>query len=146
MEDPPVRFIRSASALPLPVPERGGDINELKAFLNVRDLDSFILAARYIIARLQPSGPYPILVLTGTEGSAKSTFTRIVRGLIDPNRAPIRALPRDEANLSAQTTLTCLPMTASRRWPIGNRTRSAGSLPAALMPARIIQRQRRNHH
>jgi hypothetical protein len=99
VEDPPVRFIRSASALPLPVPERGGDINELKAFLNVRDRDSFILAASYIMAGLRPSGPYPILVLTGREGSAKSTFARIVRGLIDPNRAPIRALPREEADL-----------------------------------------------
>ena len=99
VKDPPVRFIRSRARCHSLIQNAAAIINELKVFLNVRDRDSFILAVSYIMAGLRPSGPYPILVLTGREGSAKSTFARIMRRLIDPNRAPIRALPREEADL-----------------------------------------------
>ena len=34
--EPPVRFRRSSGALELPAPERGGSIDDLKPFLNVR--------------------------------------------------------------------------------------------------------------
>lgn len=39
----PVRFTRPKGMLALPVPERGGSVNELKPFLNVRDDDQFKL-------------------------------------------------------------------------------------------------------
>jgi hypothetical protein len=38
-------------------------------------------------------------VLAGEQGSAKSTFSAIVRALIDPNIAPLRALPREDRDL-----------------------------------------------
>lgn len=103
---PGLRFIRSAGMLPLPKPVKGGSIEELRQFINVKrpekrdDSDSdFILVVAFTLAALLPSGPYAILVLTGREGSAKSTLMKILRELIDPNRAPIRALPREEADL-----------------------------------------------
>src|SRR4051812_18502760 len=45
-------------------------------------------------------GPYPMIVLSGEQGSAKSTFSAIVRSLLDPNTAPRRALPREDRDLS----------------------------------------------
>ena len=36
---------------------------------------------------------------TGEHGTAKSTLTRILRTLCDPNRAPLRSLPRNEHDL-----------------------------------------------
>jgi hypothetical protein len=38
-------------------------------------------------------------VLSGEQGSAKSTFTEILRALIDPNVPPLRALPREDRDL-----------------------------------------------
>jgi hypothetical protein len=45
-------------------------------------------------AAIRPVGPYPILVLYGQHGSAKSTLSRIVRMLIDPQATPLLAQPR----------------------------------------------------
>ena len=48
---------------------------------------------------LRDRGPYPVIVLTGEQGSAKSNFSAILRALLDPNTAPLRALPREDRDL-----------------------------------------------
>jgi hypothetical protein len=40
-----------------------------------------------------------LLVLAGEQGSAKSTLAGMLRALVDPNVAPLRALPRDDRDL-----------------------------------------------
>ena len=52
-----------------------------------------------MIGAFSPSGPYPILLVHGEQGSAKSTTARILRELIDPSAAPLRTLPRSERDL-----------------------------------------------
>ena len=42
-----------------------------------------------------PEGPYPVLILTGEQGSAKSTLTRVLRRLIDPHEREMRSPPKD---------------------------------------------------
>jgi hypothetical protein len=93
---PPVRFRRPAGVKPLPVPVHGGDIRGLKRFLNLRHDRDFVLALAWLQAALRPEGPYPILALTGEQGSAKSTFALILRALVDPSEAPLRNLPRED--------------------------------------------------
>jgi hypothetical protein len=73
----------------LPVPERGGSIEELRPFLNVDD-DGFTLIVGWLVGALHPRGPYPPLILQGEAGSAKSTTSRVLRSLIDPNIALLR--------------------------------------------------------
>ena len=51
------------------------------------------------MAALRPTGPYPVLVLTGEQGSAKSTCARMLRALVDPHEAALRAPPRNEHEL-----------------------------------------------
>lgn len=85
--------------MPLPVPERGGSLDELKPFLNV-DEGQFVLVKGWLLSALHCKGPYPILVLNGTEGSAKSTATRILRALIDPNEIPDSGVPRTVRDLN----------------------------------------------
>jgi hypothetical protein len=97
--DCPVRFRRPPCMLPLPVPERGGAIGELQQFLNVRDDDDFLLLVGWLVGALHPSGPYPHLILSGEQGSAKTTTARCLRGLIDPNRAPLRSDPKEPRDL-----------------------------------------------
>ena len=45
-----------------------------------------------------------MLVLSGEQGSAKSTFSAILRALIDPNAAPLRALPREDRDFFIAAT------------------------------------------
>ena len=58
-----------------------------------------ILVVSCLLAALRDRGPYPLLILGGGEGSGKSAFSRILRALVDPNTASLRALPRDERDL-----------------------------------------------
>jgi hypothetical protein len=99
VNEPPVRFRRAGGMLPLPIPERGGRIEDLRPFLNVKDDDDFVLAVAWLLAALRDCGPYPVLALTGVQGAAKSSFTRLLRGLVDPNTASLRALPREDRDL-----------------------------------------------
>ncbi|HZQ00793.1 MAG TPA: hypothetical protein VE999_02120 [Gemmataceae bacterium] len=97
--DPPVRFRRPSGLRPLPHPERGGTIQALRRFLNVGSDGDFVLTIAWLVACLRDRGPYPVLVLMGEQGSAKSTFSSMARSLVDPNTAALRALPRDERDL-----------------------------------------------
>src|SRR5215217_1400354 len=84
---------------PLPLPVRGGSIKVLRSFLNVGSEGDFVLVVAYLLAALRHRGPYPLLVLSGEQGSAKSTFSSLLRALLDPNTAPLRALPREDRDL-----------------------------------------------
>ena len=97
--EPPVRFRRSKGMLPLPPPKPDGDVKALRPFLNVKTDEDFALVVAFLIATLRGSGPFIMLVLTGEHGTAKSTLTRIVRALCDPNGAPLRSLPREDRDL-----------------------------------------------
>jgi hypothetical protein len=85
--------------LPLPVPECGGSIEVLKPFLNLSSRNDFVLVVAWLLAALRPGGPYPLLAISGEQGSAKTVLCKILKALIDPNVAPVRALPREEREL-----------------------------------------------
>ena len=94
---PPLR--RAAGTRFLPVPVAGGSIEVLRSFLNVQADDDFVLVVAWAMAVLRNRGPYPVLVVCGEQGSAKSNFTAIMRSLLDPNTAPLRTMPRDARDL-----------------------------------------------
>jgi len=91
----PVKFRRTRGMAPLPTPAPNGSISELRRFVNVATDSDFILLTSWLATALRPRGPYPVLILEGEQGSAKSTTVRVLRALIDPNTAPLRAGPRD---------------------------------------------------
>jgi hypothetical protein len=96
---PPARFRRTGGMLPLPVPESGGSIEALAPFLNLRSRAEFVLVVSWLLATLRPRGPYPVLAIAGEQGSAKTVLSKLLRALIDPNTAPVRALARNEREL-----------------------------------------------
>jgi hypothetical protein len=57
------------------------------------------LLLSFLVGVFNPDGAFPILVLSGRQGSGKSTLTRRFRDLLDPNEAPSRAQPRNEDDL-----------------------------------------------
>jgi hypothetical protein len=97
--DPPIRFRRAPGMKPLPIPVLGESIDALRPFLNVHSDADFVLAVSWLLAALRDHGPYPVLVLVGEQGSAKSTLSKMLRDLVDPNTAPLRALSREDREL-----------------------------------------------
>lgn len=95
----PVKFLRSPAMRPLPEPEPGDTIELLRSFLNVASDDDFRLAVSWLVAALRPTGPYPLVIISGEQGSGKSNASKVLRSLVDPNAAPIRTPPKDERDL-----------------------------------------------
>jgi hypothetical protein len=99
VQDPPVRFCRTKGMNPLPCPVRGGSIEELRPFVNVGSEEDWRLLVAWPLAALRARGPYPPLILKGGQDSAKSTTSRVLRALIDPNMTDLRSLPKDPRDL-----------------------------------------------
>jgi hypothetical protein len=97
---PPVAFRRPTGILPFPRPVRSDFplIELLRKYLNVSEADLPLVIA-WVTAAFRPAGPYPILVLGGEQGSAKSTMACILSKLIDPSTAALRALPSNLRDL-----------------------------------------------
>ena len=53
----------------------------------------------WLLAVLRCRGPYPLLAISGEQGSAKTVLSKLPKALIDPNAAPVRALSRQEREL-----------------------------------------------
>ena len=72
---------------------RDGSLAPLLKYVNVEHADLPLLIG-WLTAALRPTGPHPILVITGEQGSAKSTLARICRLLVDPHSAPSAPSPK----------------------------------------------------
>ena len=68
--------------------------------LNLADRNDFVLLVAWLLASLRPVGPYPLLAVSGEQGSAKTVLSKLLRALIDPNTASVRALAREQRELS----------------------------------------------
>ena len=103
--NPEIRFMRSAHAMPIPTPIPDGSIDKLKNFLNLSTKDDFVLLVSWMLACLRPTGPYPVLVLSGEQGAAKSTCARLLKAMLDPNKASLCNLPQDDRDLFISAAL-----------------------------------------
>lgn len=97
--EPPVKFRRTRGMLALPQPVAGGNVDDLRPFVNVASEEDWTLLVAWLLSGFFPTGPYPVLALHGEQGSGKSTRARLLRALVDPNTAPLRAEPRDVRDL-----------------------------------------------
>jgi hypothetical protein len=99
LDNSPVKFVRSASYKSQVTPVKGGSIDELRPFINVSSEEDWILFAGWLIQSFRPTGPYHVLGLAGTQDAAKSTTTKLVRGVVDPSTVPVRSAPKEERDL-----------------------------------------------
>lgn len=103
----PIKFHRPPGVRPLPEPSpsEGSEVSalsELRALLNLGSENDFRLLLTAMTAALRPRGPYPVLVINGEQGSAKSGLTRLIRALVDPNAVPFSGPPKNEGDLVAR--------------------------------------------
>src|SRR6516164_9076794 len=80
-------------------PQRGGSVEALASFLNLSSRDDFVLIVAWLLAGFRFGGPYPLLAISGEQGSAKTVLSKLLKALVDPNTAPVRALAREERDL-----------------------------------------------
>ena len=103
VKEAPVKFRRTRGMRALPPPVRGGSVSLLRQPVNVTDADWPLLIC-CLVAAFRPGYPFPVLVIHGEQGSAKSTASKMLRELIDPNIAPLRSEQRDERDLMLAAT------------------------------------------
>lgn len=126
---PPILFRRYSHQQPLPQPERGGNLADLKPFLNVQDDADLNLAAAWLVTSPFSSVPRPILMLHGPHGAAKTTCARTLKSLVDPSVTDSTDLSRDSEALAQVLDQNAIPC-------FDNLTRIAQ--PAADMLCRAV--------
>ncbi|MDD4287400.1 MAG: hypothetical protein PHO20_00645 [Candidatus Peribacteraceae bacterium] len=102
-ESPPILFYREqhqrAQAEPSVV---GGNIKKLLEYVNIAEKKHQLLYLVYVVSCFIPHIPHPIAVFYGKPGSAKSTATKITKGIVDPSRMDAFTFPRDTTQLVQQ--------------------------------------------
>lgn len=99
---PPVYFRRGQGMKPLPEPQRGGTLNELRAAFvpHIADADWMLLVG-WLLGAVQPPGPgaIPALALQAEPGSGKTWLARALRRIVDDHEAAHGGAPRTEEDL-----------------------------------------------
>ncbi len=93
VDDPTVKFWKPASMQSLPIPKRGGDLDLIWKFVNVKEIDRRLILA-WILESFRSETPKPVLSLCGTQGSAKSSTQNRIRQLIDNSAVNLRSAPK----------------------------------------------------
>jgi hypothetical protein len=84
------------------LPRRGGSLDDLWEFINIREEDREVYLC-FLLASLAGRKPYPILLGSGQEGSAKTTILNFTVALIDPCiRASGKDVPDTRRDLAIQ--------------------------------------------
>jgi hypothetical protein len=94
----PLKF-RRGNAKALPTPERGGNINILRPFLNLDSDEDWVLLVAALSYCYYPFGPFPIISFFGEQGTAKTAALKICSDIIDPGIAVTRGLAKKEDDL-----------------------------------------------
>jgi hypothetical protein len=88
-----VIFRRTALTSAMPRPVRHGKLDPLRDLINISD-EGWDMLRAWLVMALLPDIPVPILSLTGTQGSGKTSLGRAVIALVDPSPSPLRTPPR----------------------------------------------------
>jgi hypothetical protein len=102
VDEPPMKFRRTPAMVSLPKPLHEGQpegLLKVLPFLNIPAQNGILFLA-WLTHSLRSGVPYPVLVLTGPQGAAKSTVTKVARELIDPCQAKLTQPPRTERDLA----------------------------------------------
>ena len=99
-----IRMLRGAGVLPLIEPDFDAPPSEFPTLLRkyiASDDDTLMLLTAWLLGCLRPEGPYPVLTISGEQGSGKSTVLRLMRRIIDPHALDMRTPPEDQRDLQA---------------------------------------------
>lgn len=95
---PPVAFRRPKDQRDLPVPSRQGSWDDLRPFMNL-DEDGWVLFVGWLVGALSALPQYPVLIVEGAQGSAKSSLAKAARALIDPSDLDVQEPPAQKEDI-----------------------------------------------
>lgn len=120
----PAKFKRPSSMKAMPLPSQAADWSPLRKILNLKDED-WVLMLAWLSFALFPENPHPAVLLNGEQGTGKSKVSEFLKRLIDPAKALLMSMPREERNLKAH---------ANNRWALvyDNLSGLSGEMSDAL--------------
>lgn len=92
-------FRRYPHMMPLPEPEKGGTLEPFLDYLNLEEPGDKLLAVVDTITTIIPEVPRAGTVITGIQGSGKSTWHRLSQNLLDPASTDLLTLPTKDEDL-----------------------------------------------
>lgn len=95
----PALFRRFKHMSPQCEPANGGKVSDLLKYVNIADQGQQLLMLVYLVSCFVPEIPHPIPILHGSQGSAKSTFLRVLRRLVDPSATELLTFPTHKDQL-----------------------------------------------
>jgi hypothetical protein len=112
----PVNFYRTKGVHPFCIASKNDwsnpeDIHLLRKLLNLESQDDFVLILAFCFGVLSCSKNYPILILQGSQGAAKTTTSEFLKSLLDPGSPILRSAPTKEEDMfiaARQAHVLCL--------------------------------------
>lgn len=99
INDTPILFKRYSHQHSQILPEKNGNIELVLNYINITNDKHKLLLLVFIISCFIPDFPHPSLVIFGSQGSAKSTLSKLLRKIIDPSLLEVTTLPKDQKEL-----------------------------------------------
>ncbi|NQW21398.1 MAG: hypothetical protein HQ477_11885, partial [Chloroflexi bacterium] len=106
----PVKFIRPQNFAALPVPEKNGKLSQFRSLLPNLSAEAWVLIQGFMVGVFDPTGTQPVLVLTGGQGSGKSSAVNLIKSLTDPNLVASRSIPKKIDELFIATEHSRIPV------------------------------------
>jgi hypothetical protein len=97
-------FFRTPMSAPMVMPATEGNLDLLKPYLNLSDVDRLLLIAWLSYTLAHPkiaTSKFPILVINGDQGTGKTSLcNNVISPLIDPNLIGVQVFPRSAKDLA----------------------------------------------
>lgn len=99
VDNPPILFRRYQNTKTQVTPERGGSIELLKKYINLKNEEEWTLLDAIVATFFIPEIPHPVPIFYGDKGAAKTTAQQIIRAVIDPAIRDTMSMPSDKNEL-----------------------------------------------
>lgn len=99
VNEPPIIFKRFSHHHSQVFPATNGNAELILNYVNIKNEKHRLLLVVFIISCFIPDFPHPALGISGSQGSAKSTLSKLLRKIIDPSLLEVVNLPKDQKEL-----------------------------------------------
>jgi len=97
---PPILFSRYSHSQGQVIPtQENGDARLILKYINITNVEQQLLLLIYLVSCFLPDFPHPILVIFGSQGSAKSTLSKLLRRIVDPSQIEVASMPDNHKEL-----------------------------------------------
>ena len=96
---PPILFKRYSHSQEQITPSTNGNINLLLNYINITDNEQKLLLLVFLVSCFIPDFAHVILIVFGSQGSAKSTLSKLLRLIVDPSLIEVASMPDNQKEL-----------------------------------------------